>query len=147
MTEEVKPAARHRARELCLQALYQWQLSGYDASNSEARFRAQNHLGKADPAYFHALFTGVAKQPNRWDDLLGDYVDRPVKEVDPITLNVLRMGAFELSERIDVPYKVVLNEAVDLAKRFGAQDAHRFVNGSLDKLAAKLRTLEVQANS
>lgn len=147
MTEGVKPAARHRARELALQALYQWQLSGYDSSNAEARFRSQNHMGKADPAYFHELFAGVSKTPSRWDELLVDYVDRPVSDIDPITLNVLRMGAFELADRLDVPYKVVLNEAVDLAKRFGAQDAHKFVNGALDKLAAKLRSIEVQANS
>lgn len=147
MTEErVKPAARHKARELALQALYQWQMSGYDASNVEARFRANNHLGKADPAYFHDLYVGVTREPSRWDGLLSPHVERPIKEIDFIALSVLRMAAFELAERIDVPYKVVINEAVDLAKRFGASDAHKFVNASLDKLAVELRSIEVQAN-
>ncbi|MGB0956970.1 MAG: transcription antitermination factor NusB [Litorivicinus sp.] len=145
MTESVKPAARHRARELALQALYQWQLSGYDASNAEARFRAQNHLGKADPAYFHEVYKGVSNDSARLDEILAPFLERPVKDVDAVALNVLRIATWELSERIDVPYKVVLNEAVDLTKRFGASDAHKFVNGVLDKLAAQLRPIEFNA--
>ncbi|QGG79425.1 transcription antitermination factor NusB [Litorivicinus lipolyticus] len=145
MTEGVKPAARHRARELALQALYQWQLSGYDASNAEARFRAQNHLGKADPGYFHEVYKGVSGDSAKLDAILAPYLERPVKDVDAVALNVLRIATWELSERIDVPYKVVLNEAVDLTKRFGASDAHKFVNGVLDKLAAQLRPVEFSA--
>ena len=142
---DIKPAARHRARELALQALYQWQLSGYDATNSEARFRAQNHMGKADTGYFHELYKGVTSDPATLDALLEPHIGRPVKDVDAIALCILRMACWELSERMDIPYKVALNEAVDLAKRFGATDAHKFVNGSLDKLAAELRAIEVAA--
>ncbi len=146
MTDQIKPAARHRARELALQALYQWQISGYDASNAEARFRAQNHMGKADTGYFHELYKGVSNDPAVLDETLAPHIGRPVKDVDAIALSILRMACWELKERLDVPYKVVLNEAVDLAKRFGATDAHKFINGSLDKLAAELRAIEVKAN-
>lgn len=143
---DVKPAARHRARELALQALYQWQVSGYDATNAQARFRAQNHMGKADTGYFHELYTGVSNDPQVLDDQMSAFIGRPVKDVDVIALNVLRMATWELKERMDIPYKVVLNEAVDLAKRFGATDAHKFVNGALDKIAAELRAIEVAAD-
>lgn len=142
---DIKPAARHRARELALQALYQWQISGYDATNAEARFRAQNHMGKADTGYFHELYKGVSNDAATLDELLSPHIGRPVKDVDAIALNVLRMACWEFKERMDVPYKVVLNEAVDLAKRFGATDAHKFINGALDKLAAELRAIEVAA--
>lgn len=143
---DIKPAARHRARELALHALYQWQVSGYDATNAQARFRAQNHMGKADAGYFHELYTGVSNDPQVLDDQMSPFIGRPVKDVDVIALNVLRMATWELKERMDIPYKVVLNEAVDLAKRFGATDAHKFVNGALDKLAAELRAIEVAAD-
>ena len=142
---DVKPAARHRARELALQALYQWQISGYDATNAEARFSAQNHMGKADTGYFHELYKGVSNDAAVLDDLLAPHIGRPVKDVDAVAFNVLRMACWEFKELVDVPYKVVLNEAVDLAKRFGATDAHKFINGSLDKLAGELRSIEVAA--
>lgn len=100
MTDPIKPAARHKARELALQALYQWQLSGYDASNAEARFRAHNHLGKADTGYFHELYKGVSADPASLDQLLEPHLERPVKDVDAIALNILRMASWELRDRM-----------------------------------------------
>ena len=144
--QKASPAARRKARRFAVQALYQWQLAGADLSQIEAEFRADNDMSKVDTEYFHTLFHGVAEVKSSLDEIFIPYLKgKAVDELDPVTLAILRMSSFEFKERIDVPYKVVINEAVNLAKKFGAADSHKFVNGVLDKVAPVLRELEVNA--
>ena len=137
---------RRKARELGLQALYQWHMAGQASYEIEAQFRADNNFAKIDAEYFHVLLTGVISQQVELDAVLEPYLDRPLLELDPIELTVLRLASFELKHRLDVPYRVVINEAIELAKVFGATDGHKFVNGILDTLAPALRSVEVEAN-
>ncbi|MBT8145547.1 MAG: transcription antitermination factor NusB, partial [Gammaproteobacteria bacterium] len=126
-------AQRRKARRLVLQALYQWQISGGELSDIEAQFRAE-FSGKTDWDYFHEIFSAIPDQVATLDGLIGPHLDREVKTLDPVEKALLRMGTFELQQRIDIPYKVVINECVELAKSFGATDSHKYVNGVLDKL-------------
>ncbi|HKK05700.1 MAG TPA: transcription antitermination factor NusB [Gammaproteobacteria bacterium] len=138
-------ASRKRARRLALQALYQWDLGGQSAADISAQFLASDELGKADVDYFEELLNQVSARAGELDEHIAPLLDRPIAEVDPVERAILRMGAYELARRIDVPYRVVINEGVELAKTFGAEQGHRFVNGVLDKLAARLRAAEVEA--
>jgi transcription antitermination protein NusB len=140
----VAVAQRKRARDLLVQALYQWQIGGADAVQVEAEFRADNGR-KTDWEFFHDALTYIANNTTTLDGLYVPYLDRDVKQLDPIEFGLLRLGIYELSQRIDVPYRVVINEYVDLAKKYGATDSHKFVNGVLDKAARKLRALEQRA--
>ncbi|WP_304639488.1 transcription antitermination factor NusB [Pseudomonas sp.] len=140
-----KASARRKARSMAVQALYSWQIADQPVSDIEAQFRTDNDFSKVDGAYFHELLTGVPRNLTELDEHLGSVLDRPVKDVDPIELAVLRIGVYELSRRIDVPYKVVINEGIEMAKIFGATDGHKYVNGILDKLAPRLRSAEVNA--
>ena len=142
---KAKPSARRKARRFTVQALYQWQLAGGSASSIEAQFRADNDLRKTDAEFFHDLLHGIYKQSEQLDQLFIPHLDRPYKEIDPIELAILRIGTFEMKERPDVPYKVVISEGVELAKTFGATDSYRYVNGVLDRLAPALREAEVNA--
>ena len=138
---------RKRARKLVLQALYQWQLSGSDINQIEAEFRSDNDFAKVDGEYFSELLRAIPKQ---LDDLDKEYevlLDRAVAEVDPIEVCLLRMGTYELKHRIDVPLRVVINEAVELAKQFGGTDGHKYINGILDKLGVRLRAPEARSKS
>ncbi|PMR73167.1 transcription antitermination factor NusB [Billgrantia endophytica] len=150
--------ARHAARELAVQGLYQWQMTGKSISAVEAEFRSQlpdddmeDHenwakvMQIADLALFHELLHNVARFRGDLDAAIAPLLDRRLEELDPIELTILRLGAYELSRRLDVPYRVVINEGVELAKSFGATDGHKYVNGILDKLAARLRSAEVGA--
>lgn len=141
-----KASARRKARSLALQALYGWHVAGLPLSDIEAQYRTDNDFAKVDGAYFHELLTGVGKNLTELDESLATVLDRPVKELDPIELATLRIGVYELMHRIDVPYKVVINEGIELAKTFGATDGHKYVNGILDKLAPRLRSAEVNAS-
>lgn len=125
-----------------MQALYQWQLAGAAVSDIEAQFLANQDFAKADREYFHDLLHGVPAQVKELDELLTPYLDRRVEELSQIEKAILRLGAFELKERLDVPYRVVINEGIELAKVFGADDSFKYVNGVLDKLARKLRYQE-----
>lgn len=136
------PAARRKARRYTLQALYQWQMAGAALNDIEAQFLADNDMKKVDRAYFHALLHGVPAQVTGLDEALRPFLDRRVEELSQIEKAILRMGTFELKERIDVPYRVVINEAIELAKTFGAEDSFKYVNGVLDKLARRLRSAE-----
>ena len=133
---------RSRARQHALQALYQWQLTGQDVADIERQFLENEELAKADVGLFVDLLHGVPGNLRELDEALGPLLDRPVERVDPVERAVLRIGAFELSHHLDIPYRVVINEAVELAKRFGAEQGHRYVNGVLDKLAQRLRSRE-----
>lgn len=136
----MKPAARRKARRLAIQAVYSWQLSENSVTDIEAEFLTDNDVSKVDVDYFQDLFKGVAKQVSSLDEALTPFTDRPFAELDQIERAILRVSAYELKYRLDVPYKVVMNEAIELAKAFGADDSHRFVNGVLDKAVDTLRT-------
>ena len=135
---------RHRAREAVIQALYQWELSGYPMTQVAAIFRADNDLKRADIAFFHDALTAIDHTHQTLADSLKPYLSRELSELTPIERNILLLGAYELSARIDIPFKVVISEAVALSKKFGATDGHKFVNGVLDQLAANARAIEVQ---
>jgi transcription antitermination protein NusB len=135
-------AWRKRARELLVQALYQWQLSGSDAVQIEAEFRADNG-GKTDWDYFHSAFTHITEHASVLSALFGPYLDRSVGQLDPIETGILYLGLYELSQRIDIPYRVVINEGVELARKYGATDSHKYINGVLDKAARQLRSVEL----
>jgi len=143
----IQPTAsqRHRAREAVIQALYQWELSGYPMTQVAAMFRADNDLKRADIAFFHDALTAIDHTHQTLVDSLKPYLSRELSELTPIERNILLLGAYELSARIDIPFKVVISEAVTLSKKFGATDGHKFVNGVLDQLAANARAIEVQA--
>ena len=135
-------AQRRKARHFGLQALYQWTLSEASLVDIDAEFRVDNDFRHTDGEYFQALLRGVMEDVEALEALFSPLLDRALDELDPIERNLLRMGTFELKERIDVPYKVVINEAVSLAKKFGATESHRYINGILDKVASELRTVE-----
>ena len=135
-------AQRRKARHFGLQALYQWTLSGASAADIEAEFRIDNDFQHTDGEYFSAVLKGVVADVDAIEALFSPALDRKLEELDPIERNLLRLGTFELRDRIDVPYKVVINEAVALAKKFGATDSHRYINGVLDEVARDLRTVE-----
>ncbi|MET1078960.1 MAG: transcription antitermination factor NusB [Pseudomonas sp.] len=139
-------AARRQARTLAMQALYQWQLAAQPINEIEAQFRVDNDFSTVDSAYFREILHGVPANKSEIDDAFAGLLDRPLDELDPVELSILRLSTFELLKRVDVPYRVVINEGIELAKVFGATDGHKFVNGVLDKLAPLLRAAEVQAN-
>ncbi|MDH0897625.1 MULTISPECIES: transcription antitermination factor NusB [unclassified Pseudomonas] len=141
-----KIAQRRVARSLAMQALYQWHMAGQSLNEIEAQFRVDNDFSGVDGAYFHEILTGVARQKTELDASFAPFLSIPLDELDPVELAILRLSAWELKDRVDVPYKVVINEGIELAKVFGATDGHKFVNGVLDKLAPELRAAEVKAN-
>lgn len=130
-----------------MQALYQWHMAGASLSDIEAEFRAEYDFEHVDLEYFQALLHGVPAEVDALEGLFEPLLDRKLDDLDPIELTLLRMGTFELKERIDVPYKVVINEAVALTKKFGATDGHKYINGVLDKVAHELRKVEINAAS
>ena len=133
---------RHRARELALQGLYQWRVTAGDAAQIEQQILAEKNLGRYDKTLFSKLLRGALDDHADIEALLALHLDRPLAELSPVEFAVLLLGGFELSQHLEVPYKVVINEAVELAKTFGGTDGHKYVNGVLDKLAPKLRALE-----
>ncbi|WP_111640964.1 transcription antitermination factor NusB [Marinimicrobium alkaliphilum] len=139
----VTPAARRMARHYAMQGLYQWRMAESSINAIEAEFRTDNDMGKVDVTYFQELLHGVPQHLTEVEDLFTPFLqERTGDELDPITQALLRMAAYELKFRIDVPYKVVINEAVSLAKKFGAADSHKFINGVLDKAAEVARPAE-----
>ena len=134
--------ARHQARRVAMQALYQWQITDYHPKDILLQYREDPELEKADADYFRELLLGVTEQVDELDELLAPQLDRSVAELDPVERAILRLATFELKHRIDIPYRVVINEAVELTKKFGATDAHKYINGVLDKLGRHLRAME-----
>jgi transcription antitermination protein NusB len=134
--------ARTRARRAAVQALYQWQLSGADPTDIEAQFHSERELRNIDPTYFRELLHAIPARVEELDATIEPLLDRPIAQIDPVELAILRIGAYELRFRPDIPGPVTINEAVDLTKMFGAEKAHRFVNGILDGVAKQLRTTE-----
>ncbi|HEY3859486.1 MAG TPA: transcription antitermination factor NusB [Gammaproteobacteria bacterium] len=137
--------ARAKARRLALQGLYQWQLSGTPAGELIAELNASQNIKDVDAEYFEALLRGVIAGSDALHALFQPNLDRPAEQVDPIERGILLIGTFELKDRFDVPYRVVLNEAMELAKGFGAEDSHKYINAVLDKTSAGLRQAERDA--
>jgi len=142
-------SARHRAREFALQGVYAWLLRGgegtQEAGEIDAHVRDAEDFSEADAQWFKTLLHGVFKEAPALRDRFSPYVDRPLAELSPVEHGILLIGSYELVHHIEVPYKVAINEAVELAKSFGGTDGFKFVNGVLDKLAADVRATEVQA--
>ena len=138
-------SARRRARELALQGLYEWLLSRADAGAVDAHVREQEGFDKCDREHFELLLHGTIRDAEAIDAMLAAHIDRKVELLSPIEHAALMIGAFELMRCIEIPYKVAINEAVELAKSFGGTDGHKYVNGVLDKVAAEVRRIEVDA--
>ena len=140
----IDPAARSRARRRALQALYAWQISNSPIDKVIEQFRAEQDMEIADLEYFEALVRGVEQHADELDAVLSKFIDRTMAQVDPIERAVLRIAGFELRFRPDVPYRVVINEAIETTKRFGAEHGHTYVNGVLDRAAGEWRAQEIQ---
>lgn len=135
--------SRSKARRCAIQALYQWQMTGQDVEEIIEQYRTDQDMAKVDTPYFEELLRQVVLRIHELDEHLQPILDRPVREVDPVEAAILRMSTYELAGHLDVPYRVVINEAIELAKTFGAVNGHKYVNGILDKLASELRPQEV----
>jgi N utilization substance protein B len=138
-------SGRRRAREVALQGLYEWLLGGADVQMIDAHMREQDDFDKCDAVHFDALLHGCIAEAAEIDALLTRHVDRKTTQLSPVEHGVLMIGVYELRHCIDIPYKVAINEAVELAKSFGGTDGHKYVNGVLDKAASDLRPVEVAA--
>ncbi|MCV2368812.1 transcription antitermination factor NusB [Roseateles oligotrophus] len=140
-------SARRRSREAALQGLYQWLVTGDDVATIDAHMRELDEFDKVDRAHFDALLNGCILEAGDLDAVLARHVDRKTTELSPIEHGVLMIGAYELKHCMDIPYRVVINEAVELAKSFGGTDGHKYVNGVLDRSAGDLRPVEVAARN
>jgi N utilization substance protein B len=138
--------ARTRARELALQALYQMQLSGHDFRELKKQFQEQTAYERVDQEFFNETLGEICESRAELDAIITDLIDRPFEQLDPVELGVLLIGVFELKNRVDIPYRVVINEGVNLAKRFGSLDGHKYINACLDKGAQSLREIEIKGS-
>ena len=139
--------ARTRARELMVQALYQKQIAGHSTAELVAQFRDDAAYQRVDQAFFDELLPAISDAQEELETTIDGLIDRPLEQLDPIELSILLIGVHELKSRIDIPYKVVINEGVNLARRFGAVESHKYINACLDVAAQTLRAVEVQANA
>lgn len=142
----MNPTARRNARHYALQAMYQWQLSGAPINEIENEFLLHQIKKKTDLEFFKELIHSVPKQFDELDELMSPFLNRSIEELDPIELAILRLGIYELKNRLDIPYRVVINESLEMTKKFGSIEGFKFVNGILDQVARKLRSHEVAAN-
>lgn len=138
---------RRRSRELALQGLYQWRVAGGTVQAIEAQLRETNEFPRADEEYLCALLRGVLANASELEKEIQPHLDRPFKELSPVEVAILLLSTHELAHHPEMPYRAVINEAVELAKTYGGTDGHKYVNGVLDKLAAKLRAIEINANA
>lgn len=141
------PSQRRKARHLLVQAMYQWQVGGDSIAAVESQFYADGKLGRADKTYFSDLLHAIPAHLDELDLAFGEFLDREKSALDPVSLALLRIATYELMHRIDVPYRVVINEAINLAKTFGPTDAHKFINSVVDRVAIKTRQLEISATA
>jgi N utilization substance protein B len=139
--------ARTRARELLVQALYQKQIAGHSCSELLAQFHEQVAYERVDQAFFDEQLSAICSAQEQLENTIDGLIDRPLDQLDPVERGILLIGAYELESRIDIPYKVVINECVNLARRFGSVDGHKYVNACLDVAAKSLRENEVQTNA
>jgi N utilization substance protein B len=143
--KKTPPSPRRRARELAMQGVYQWRLSGEDIAAIEQMTRDEKSLGRYDAELYSDLLRGTLNRVPVLTEAITPHLDRPVGELSPVEYSVLLIATYELAHHPETPYRVIINEAVELAKTFGGSDGHKFVNGVLDKLAAQLRTVEIDA--
>ena len=143
---KMKPAERRRARQFAVQAVYQWQITKLNAGQIIEQFSVDQDLSKTDVPYFKELLTGVVNRVESLDEKLSPYLSRKIEDVDMVDIAVLRIAMFELTYRTDVPHKVVLNEAIELAKDFATDESYKFVNGVLDKALRSLKLREEAVN-
>lgn len=136
---------RTRARELMVQALYQKQIAGHSTSELTSQFQEQVAYERVDQAYFDEQFKAISNSQDELEKKVDELIDRPLEQLDPVELAILLIGVYELESRIDIPYKVVINEGVNLAKRFGSIEGHKYINACLDVAAKSLREIEIQA--
>ena len=137
-------SGRRRSREFALQGLYQWLVAGGDANSGQAHIMELDDFGKCDRVHFDALYRGAIEQASALDAVIKRHIDRRAEHLSPVEHAVLMLGTYELMHCVDIPYRVAINEAVELAKSFGGTDGHKYVNGVLDKAAAELRPLEAR---
>jgi len=135
---------RSNARKKAMQALYQWSMTGNDLNEIEVQFHEEQNMEKVDQDYFHELLHKVPELVDELDKMIEPHLDRKTERLDPIEQAILRISTYEMKNRLDVPYKVVINESIVLAKTFAAETSHKYVNGVLDKLAKELRSSETQ---
>ncbi len=141
----MNPTARRNARQYALQAMYQWQISGTAIKEIELEFLIHHIKEKTDLEFFKELIHGITKNTEELDNLMAPFLSRPMNELDPIELAILRLSIYELAKRLDVPYRVAINEALELTKKFGSAEGYKFVNGILDQVARSVRTAEIKA--
>jgi N utilization substance protein B len=134
--------ARSYARRLAMQALYQWQLTGQSVEEISKQFTESEEFGSSNAEYFQELTTACVSRREELDGIIGKYVDRPIEQLDPVEHSILLIGVYELLDKLEVPYKVAINEAVELAKKFGATDGHKYINALLDRAARDMRQTE-----
>lgn len=137
--------SRHKARQAAVQALYQWQLTQQDPDQIESHFILEHDVNDVDLEYFHNLIREIPLRLHELDDHIIPFLDRTIDDLDPVERAILRIGAYELEFHPEVPYKVVINEAVELAKTFGAEDGHKYINAVLDRTAEELRNSEIRS--
>jgi transcription antitermination protein NusB len=143
----ISKRARIKARRNTVQALYQWFMTGKDVADVIAEFESDKHtLAKTDVDYFKLLLKGTIKCNDELDEQISKLLDRPVDELDAIERAILHIGCYELQHHIEIPWRVVVNESIELAKLFGAEESHKYINGILDKVAKELRTTEINSN-
>jgi len=138
---------KRRARKLALQALYQWQMSSQDLHEIEAQFRVANNMDKVDTDYFCRILHGVPKQLESIEDCITPFLDRELQGLNPVELAALRLGTFELLYCPEIPWRVVLDESISLAREFGSQEGHRYVNGVLNQVARQIRAIEINLDT
>ena len=145
MAEKSSAGARTRARELLLQALYQKQIAGHDCAELKRQFHEQTAWQRVDQPFFDETLAQICRDEAALSASIEGFIDRPLKQLDPVEFGILQIGVHELSERIDIPYRVVINEAVNLARRFGAEDGYKYINACLDRAAHVFRPVETKA--
>jgi N utilization substance protein B len=145
MTKTTSSGARTRARELLVQALYQKQLAGHESAELLEQFHEQAAYARVDQEFFDQVLPVICETQSELERQIDELIDRPLEQLDPVELSVLLIGVYELQSRVEIPYRVVINESVNLAKRFGALDGHKYINACLDVAAQSLRSAEVQS--
>ena len=140
-----RTGARTRARELLLQALYQKQLAEHSTEELVSQFHEQVAYERVDKEFFDELLPAISDGQDDLEKAIDEWIDRPLKQLDPVELGILLIGVYELQSRLDIPYRVVINECVNLARRFGALDGHKYINACLDAAAHSIREIEIQA--
>ena len=145
MSSQKGAGARTRARELMVQALYQKQLAGHSTSDLISQFQEQVAYERVDQPFFDEQFPAISNSQEKLEIKIDELIDRPLEQLDPVELAILLIGVYELESRADIPYRVVINECVNLAKRFGSIEGHKYINACLDKAAKSFREIEIQA--